>query len=61
MKIITNVIFIIFLQPGRTPLHEAASLKYNSHVVEILLKAGADGNVVDKVCCFQHHSVSAHK
>ena len=57
MKI--NIIFILFLQSGRTPLHEAASVRYNSEGVEILVKAGADGNVVDKVSCFHHHSVQA--
>ena len=61
MKIINNVIFILFLQSGRTPLHEAASRGCNVQVVEILVKAGADGNVVDEVSCFQHHSLSTDK
>ena len=61
MKIINKVIFILFLQSGRTPLHEAASYGWNAQVVEILVKAGADGNVVDEVSCFQHHSVPADK
>ena len=47
----------LILQSGRTPLHEAASQEYNSQGVEILVKAGADGNVVDKVSCFHHHSL----
>ena len=46
---INNVIFILFLQSGRTPLHEAASHDRNVRVVEILVTAGADGNIVDKV------------
>ena len=41
------------MQSGRTPLHEAASFQGNSQVVEILVKAGADGNIADKVSCFQ--------
>ena len=45
--------FLFFLQSGRTPLHEAASQQYNAKGVEILVKAGADVNVVDKVSCFQ--------
>ena len=53
MKIINNVICIEFLQSGRTALHEAASHERDAQVVEILLKAGADGNVVDNVSCFQ--------
>ena len=53
VKIITNVIIILFLQSGRTPLHEAASYWRNAQVVEVLLKAGADINVVYKVSCFQ--------
>ena len=61
VKIITNVIIILFLQSGRTPLHEAASYRWNAQVVEVLLKAGADGNAVDKVSSFQHHSVSTDK
>ena len=61
LKIINNVIFILFLQAGRTPLHEAASHEFSSRVVEILVKAGADGNVVDKVSCFLHHSVLTDK
>ena len=58
VNIITNVIIILFLQSGRTPLHEAASYRRNAQVVEVLLKASADGNAVDKVSSFQHHSVS---
>ena len=61
VKIITNVIIILFLQSGRTPLHEAASCRWNAQVLEVLLKAGADGNAVDKVSSFQHHSVSTDK
>ena len=61
MKIINNVICIYFLQSGRTLLHEAASHQGNEQVVEILVKAGADGNIVDKVSCFQHHSVPTDK
>ena len=52
-KIITSVIIILFLQSGRTPLHEAASQWWNAQGVEILVKADADVNVVDKVSCFQ--------
>ena len=44
--------FLFILQSGRTPLHEAASHERNVRVVEILVTAGADGNVVDKVSCF---------
>ena len=51
----------LILQSGRTPLHEAALHGYGAQVVEILLKAGADGNVVDKVSYFQHHSVPTNK
>ena len=57
MKIINYVIFISFLQSGRTPVHEAASQRLNEEVVEILVKAGAYVNVVDEVSGFQHHSV----
>ena len=53
VKIITNVIFILFLQSGRTPLHEATSHKWNAQVVETLVKEGANGNAVDKVSCYQ--------
>ena len=61
VKNITNVIIILFLQSGRTPLHEAASHQRNKKFVEILVKAGADVNVVDHVSCFQHHSVPTDK
>ena len=61
MKIIINVIFILFLQSGRTPLHEAASQRWNDKVVEILVIAGADVNVVDEVSSFQHHTVLTDK
>ena len=53
VKITNNVIFPQFLQSGRTPLHEAASHQFNSQAIKILVKAGADVNVVDKVSCFQ--------
>ena len=46
--IINNVICIKFLQSGKTPLYEAASHQRNEQVVEILVKAGADVNFVDK-------------
>ena len=45
--------FVFNFQSGRTPLHEAASHEWNEEGVEILVKAGADVNVVDKVSCFQ--------
>ena len=61
LNIINNVIVILSLQSGGTPLHEAASYGWNEEVVEILVKAGADGNVVDEVSCFQHHSVPTDK
>ena len=61
MKIINNVIFILFLQSGGTPLHEAASQSLNEEVVEILVKAGAFVNVVDEVSGLQHHSVPTDK
>ena len=53
VKIINNVIYIKFLQSGRSPLHEAASHHRNEQVVEILVKAGTDVNSVDKVSYFQ--------
>ena len=43
-----NIIFVKFLQSGRTPLHRAASVE-NDKAVEILVKAGANVNVFDKV------------
>ena len=59
VKIINNVICIKFFQSDRTPLHEAASHQRNEQVVEILLKAGADVNSVDKVSYYQEpHSVT---
>ena len=45
--------FVFNFQSGRTPLHEAASQQSNARGVEILVKAGAYVNVVDKVSCFQ--------
>ena len=45
----------ILLQSGSTPLHEAAvaaakTLEWdNEHVIEILIKAGANVNATDKV------------
>ena len=45
---------ITILQSGRTPLHEA--LQYsNDEVVEILVKAGADVNIVDEVSYIIKH------
>ena len=59
VKIINNVICIKFLQLDRTPLHEAASHQRNEQVVEILVKAGADVNFVDKVSYYlQPYSVT---
>ena len=41
---------IAFLQSGRTPLQEALIAgRANEHVVETLIKAGADVNFVDSV------------
>ena len=48
---------LIFLQSGSTPLHKAAmaaeplrgNRQVNKEGVEILIKAGADVNVTDKV------------
>ena len=37
------------LQWGRTPLHKAVSVESNKHVVETLIKAGADVTIVDIV------------
>ena len=37
------------LQSGRTPLHEATSRKSNDQIVDSLVKAGANVNVVDEV------------
>lgn len=44
----------IILQSGSTPLHKAVkSMSSNEQVVEMLIKAGADVNVVNKVNYYQ--------
>ena len=44
---------MIVYQSGETPLHKAASKKSNEQVVEILIKAGADLNIVNEVSYYQ--------
>ena len=41
------------MQSGETALHRAVSVQSNNEVVEILIKAGADVTVVDKVSYYQ--------
>ena len=40
---------LTFIQLGRTPLHEATSMKSNDEIVNTLINAGANVNVVDEV------------
>ena len=42
------------MQSGRTPLQEAVLHKNNAQVVEILVKAGADVTIIDKVRLFSN-------
>ena len=44
---------MLFLQSGRTLLHRAVSVENNDKAVEILIKAGANVNVFDKVSYYQ--------